>query len=224
MEALARASIPYDTAYARPLFEMKGILERAELLMDKGWEHSLIERVREGIASGIDPAAGAIEKIAKASGFLKGLTGDVPERIMKIEGSDLFKLPPLEADNPFYQYARLFADDVAGFVEYLRLSNDQGALSTEKVHVLTAHAAKGLEFRCVFMAGLIRGVFPIDKSSLEEEQNLFYVAMTRAKEMLYLVCPLQSGSEFMDRIPVLYASETELGPKKRKPGQMVLFD
>ena len=227
MEALARASIPYDTAYARPLFEMKGILERAELLMDKGWEHSVIgvgQRAREDIASGIDPADGAREKIARASGFLKGLTGDVPERIMKMEESDLFKLPPLEADNPFYQYARLFADDVNGFVEYLRLSNDQGALSTEKVHVLTAHAAKGLEFRCVFMTGLIRGVFPLDKSSLEEEQNLFYVAMTRAKEMLYLVCPLQSGSEFIGRIPVLYASETELGPKKRRPGQMVLFD
>jgi superfamily I DNA/RNA helicase len=227
MEALARASIPYDTAYARPLFEMKGIRERGELLMDKGWEHSVIgvgERALEYIASGIDPADGAGEKIAEASGFLKGLTGDVPGRIMKIEESGLFKLPPLEADNPFYHYARLFADDMDGFVEYLRLSNDQGALSTEKVHVITAHAAKGLEFSCVFMAGLIRGVFPLDKSSLEEEQNLFYVAMTRAKEMLYLVCPLQSGSEFMDRIPVLYISETEVRPKKRKPGQMVLFD
>ncbi|MGO9147308.1 MAG: UvrD-helicase domain-containing protein [Desulfomonilia bacterium] len=227
MEAFARASIPYDTAYARPLFEMKGIRERGELLMDKGWEHSVIgvgERALECIASGIDSADGSREKIAKASYFLKGLIGDVPERIMKIEESDLFRLPPLEADNPFYHYARLFADDMDGFVEYLRLSNDQGALSTEKVHVITAHAAKGLEFSCVFMAGLIRGVFPLDKSSLEEEQNLFYVAMTRAKEMLYLVCPLQSGSEFMNRIPILYASETELSPKKQKLGQMVLFD
>jgi DNA helicase-2/ATP-dependent DNA helicase PcrA len=109
-------------------------------------------------------------------------------------------------------------------VEFLKLSNDQSALGAEKVHVITAHAAKGLEFRCVFMAGLMRGVFPLAGSSLEEEQNLFYVGITRAKDLLYLVCPEELASEFVGRIPEKYCEEAMVYRKKTKPDQMVLFD
>jgi superfamily I DNA/RNA helicase len=163
-------------------------------------------------------------KIKQAGDFLEGLTGTVSERVTKIEASDLFKLPTLDTHSPFYQYALLFGDDVENFVEFLKLSNDQSALGAEKVHVITAHAAKGLEFRCVFMAGLMRGVFPLSGSSLEEEQNLFYVGMTRAKDLLYLVCPQDCPSEFVGRIPAKNSEETMVMHKKPKPDQMVLFD
>jgi superfamily I DNA/RNA helicase len=163
------------------------------------------------------------DKIKQAGAFLEGLTGSVSARVMKIDASGLFKLPSLDANNSFYQYAQLFGDNVEHFVEFLKLSNDQSALGAEKVHVITAHAAKGLEFRCVFMAGLMRGVFPLTGSSLEEEQNLFYVGMTRAKDLLYLVCPQDFPSEFVGRIPAGNSEETKVGHKKPKPGQMVLF-
>lgn len=58
------------------------------------------------------------------------------------------------------------------------------------VSVMSAHASKGLEFKCVFIIGLQEGLFPHQKSIkaglIEEERRLMYVAMTRAKERLYM--------------------------------------
>ena len=61
----------------------------------------------------------------------------------------------------------------------------------EGVNLLTVHASKGLEFSEVYLVDLMDGRFPNIKlanksGSLEEERRLFYVAVTRAKERLYL--------------------------------------
>ncbi len=69
----------------------------------------------------------------------------------------------------------------------------QASLPDEEkpVTLSTIHSAKGLEWECVFLIGLIDGVLPVsfalnDDSSIEEEQRLFYVALTRAKTRLFL--------------------------------------
>lgn len=56
------------------------------------------------------------------------------------------------------------------------------------VRLSTVHAAKGLEWQAVFVPGLVEGVFPVlgKGADLEEEKRLLYVAITRAKERLYL--------------------------------------
>ena len=56
---------------------------------------------------------------------------------------------------------------------------------------MTVHAAKGLEFDCVFITGLEEGLFPHENSmndhnGLEEERRLMYVAITRARKRLYI--------------------------------------
>ena len=60
----------------------------------------------------------------------------------------------------------------------------------DKVHLMTFHSAKGLEFTACFLIGLEEGIIPHEKSltegSIEEERRLMYVAMTRAKRRLYL--------------------------------------
>ncbi|MBI3627418.1 MAG: UvrD-helicase domain-containing protein [Candidatus Sungbacteria bacterium] len=63
---------------------------------------------------------------------------------------------------------------------------------THAVHCLTLHAAKGLEFRVVFIIGVEEGIFPhgramLDPRELEEERRLCYVGITRAKEKLYIL-------------------------------------
>jgi DNA helicase-2/ATP-dependent DNA helicase PcrA len=78
-------------------------------------------------------------------------------------------------------------------MDALRLDQDPDFLdkAVEKVSLMTMHAAKGLEFPVVFLAGCENGTIPFarDGKTVEdpdEERRLFYVAMTRAKEMLYL--------------------------------------
>ncbi|MDY4741586.1 MAG: ATP-dependent helicase [Lachnospira sp.] len=61
------------------------------------------------------------------------------------------------------------------------------------VHFLTMHCSKGLEYKVVFVTDVCEGIIPYNKAVLEdhieEERRLFYVAMTRAKEKLYLMYP-----------------------------------
>jgi DNA helicase-2/ATP-dependent DNA helicase PcrA len=89
---------------------------------------------------------------------------------------------------------------------------------TARVRLSTIHQAKGLEFDAVFVIMLCDGLFPsarsIDSDNEEEERRLFYVAITRARNELYLSYPLirggfgssagdtmQSPSRFLDEIP-----------------------
>ncbi len=73
-------------------------------------------------------------------------------------------------------------------------SGDRGPDNIKGIRLTTIHQAKGLEFPVVFVIGLADGLFPtqraIDRDDLDEERRLFYVAITRAQEQLYLVYPM----------------------------------
>lgn len=73
----------------------------------------------------------------------------------------------------------------------LMSEQDQTDTRSEGVRMMTIHAAKGLEFRTVFIAGMEEGIFPharalFSAGELEEERRLCYVALTRAKEKVFL--------------------------------------
>ncbi len=79
------------------------------------------------------------------------------------------------------------------FLDHVSLTSDIDSYDEEagRVTLMTLHAAKGLEFNVVFIAGLEEGLFPHSRSiddpeQLEEERRLCYVGMTRAKKRLYL--------------------------------------
>jgi len=86
-----------------------------------------------------------------------------------------------------------FHNDLKSFLDALALNQDADTLeyNTQKVSLLTMHAAKGLEFPVVFVAGCEKGLVPFARDgknidALEEERRLFYVAMTRAMDILCL--------------------------------------
>ncbi|WP_225783986.1 UvrD-helicase domain-containing protein [Xenophilus sp. Marseille-Q4582] len=73
----------------------------------------------------------------------------------------------------------------------LEAGDNQAQAGQDAVQLMTVHAAKGLEFDAVFITGLEEGLFPHENSmsdveSLEEERRLMYVAITRARQRLYL--------------------------------------
>jgi DNA helicase-2/ATP-dependent DNA helicase PcrA len=82
---------------------------------------------------------------------------------------------------------------LAGFLAHasLEAGDNQAEAGQDAIQLMTVHSAKGLEFFAVFMTGLEEGLFPHENSisepqGLEEERRLMYVAITRAKERLYL--------------------------------------
>ncbi|RYY66980.1 MAG: DNA helicase II, partial [Comamonadaceae bacterium] len=73
----------------------------------------------------------------------------------------------------------------------LEAGDNQAQAGQDAVQLMTVHAAKGLEFDAVFITGMEEGLFPHENSmtdveSLEEERRLMYVAITRARQRLYL--------------------------------------
>src|SRR5215210_5555175 len=82
---------------------------------------------------------------------------------------------------------------LAAFLTHAALESgdNQAQAGQDAVQLMTVHAAKGLEFDCVFVTGLEEGLFPSERSladyeGLEEERRLMYVAITRARQRLYL--------------------------------------
>ena len=116
---------------------------------------------------------------------------------------------------------------LGNFLTQVALVSDIDELqdNEKSVTLMTLHAAKGLEFPVVFLAGLEEGIFPHtrslggyeNKSELEEERRLMYVGITRAKEKLYLTYAkerkvyghIQTNpkSRFIDEIPACLIDE-----------------
>ena len=106
-------------------------------------------------------------------------------------------------------------------------------MRAQRIMLLTFHAAKGLEFPVVFIAGAEEGITPLDDrrgTDPDEERRLFYVAMTRARDALYLThCRHRtrhgtrlpaSPSRFLAEIPGAVRTERARRPESR---QLSLF-
>jgi DNA helicase II / ATP-dependent DNA helicase PcrA len=130
-------------------------------------------------------------------------------------------------------FARTFQDSVE-FLSQLSLmatgSSETIAAEeedSEKVTLSTVHQAKGLEWRAVFIIWMTDGMFPSGRSlesveAVEEERRLFYVALTRAKDELYLTYPccwptgsleqqIQRPSRFLKEVPSELLEEWRVG-------------
>lgn len=127
-----------------------------------------------------------IEHILDATAFLEQFEERSEENTSKIYNINELK-----------NTAELFARDnpdssLSDYLNSMTLSSDTDDINgDDAVTIATIHAVKGLEYKCVFVAGLDEGIMPVsrcvdDEDELEEERRLMYVAVTRAKERLYL--------------------------------------
>jgi DNA helicase II / ATP-dependent DNA helicase PcrA len=82
-------------------------------------------------------------------------------------------------------------NDVQSFLEYTD-SFDDSSISEDKngVSLMTIHKSKGLEFKVVFLVGLVENLLPSAKGNIEEERRVCFVAISRAMELLFLSYPL----------------------------------
>jgi DNA helicase-2/ATP-dependent DNA helicase PcrA len=110
---------------------------------------------------------------------------------------------------------------------------DEKDPDSDSVKLMTIHAAKGLEFECVFAAGLEEGLFPNimslnSREELEEERRLFYVVVTRAKKKLWITYAntrykfgqlvQNDPSRFLEEIPENFVDKTYAGGGLRQGG------
>ncbi len=148
----------------------------------------MLTAVRALAADAASPAE-ILDEILDASGYLATLR----------ESSDPQDASRVENLAELHAVAQEFTDENPGatlgdFLERVALVADADQIPDDDagmVTLMTVHTAKGLEFACVFVTGLEDGTFPhsrslADQQELAEERRLAYVALTRARERLFL--------------------------------------
>ena len=151
---------------------------------------NLLDGLREFAVK--SPPSGLAEEVLERTGYMKMLQGD------ETAESDARQLNLRELIQSIVDYeaetsAAGEPGTLAGYLERVTLTSDVDALKdAPKVAMMTVHAAKGLEFHTVFLTGMeeelfpFRGLDPKRGEDLEEERRLAYVAVTRARERLFI--------------------------------------
>ena len=155
-----------------------------------------------------------------ASDALRQVIEDV-EYWNYLEGDDLESQTRIENVEELMAHAeafdREFPDEgLRGFLQEVSLVSEVDGFSGEdgQVALMTLHAAKGLEFDVVFIAGLEEELLPHfnaigTESGIEEERRLMYVGITRAKQRLFLSCAMLRNhfGDFVSRQPSRFLNE-----------------
>ena len=133
------------------------------------------------------PASGVIKHVLEYTGYKRMVDDNTEEGDSRVE--NIYELISVAS-----KYDKLEPGlSLSIFLEEISLIADIDSLDDRDnaVTFMTVHSAKGLEFPVVFVAGLEEGMFPhsrslLEREELEEERRLMYVAITRAKDKLYL--------------------------------------
>ncbi len=180
VEAFARSGMPFATSRRRPLAENPAVAALLAELDALPADHPLADSLRLA-ATGLTTRASADDADPVTSPSRGRLGGSLDPAALS------------EALRWLTALAGQSGDDRARFLEAIALADEADFFDprADRVALLTMHAAKGLEFPVVFIVGLEDGVMPLafgasDEKSVAEERRLFFVAMTRAKDRLFL--------------------------------------
>ena len=203
-EALLRAGIPYHLVGGVKFYErkeIKDLLAYARVIVNPLDEVSQIrvQKLGKRRVVALEAARGELTKLSQA------VPQEFLQRILKVTAYLGKYKPELEEDRTRlenieelvavasqFQSVTQFLENIA-LVQDKQLADGDPAGETNSVSLMSLHAAKGLEFAVVFLAGLEEELLPHSRSifnleELEEERRLCYVGMTRAKDRLFLSC------------------------------------
>ena len=174
--------------------------------------------------------------IVKTSGILSdAYTDRSPENMSKVDNvEELLKAIHEFADSKEDEEATALLPDFLSEVSLLTDQDTDKESDKDKVTLMTVHSAKGLEFKAVFIVGMEEELFPSpfcqSERELEEERRLFYVAITRAEERLFISFAksrfkngktnFSNPSRFIKDIDVQYLDM----PMEQKPKQSRIGD
>jgi superfamily I DNA/RNA helicase len=181
-----------------------------------------------GLSAG---GAGVAERLRAAVHGLASRSPDVRATDRRTSGGGMSPVDVLAAGEVLTPLARRCGDDFERFLTEIALGAEADALDprADAVTLLTIHAAKGLEFSVVFVAGCERDLLPLwpGRAELAEERRLLFVAMTRARTHLFLTCAArrrrhsavtQTGpSPFLASIDARLLDRPAV-PRPRRPG------
>lgn len=186
----------------REAFEIKDSLEKAGIpcrVIGERFDESSISKIR-----------GHIESVISKEG----------EPATELKVSDFFNLYPMDLEPSVLKLLIRFLEGrrVSDFYSELLLLSpmDDYDFQQDSVTLTTIHRAKGLEFRVVFVTSLNDGLIPLKNEDLEEERRLLYVAMTRAKDELFLIKSRDlPSSPFLKEIPKSSTEYMEVVKKEK---------
>ncbi len=197
--ALERAiSAPTRGIGEKTLAKIAGLnysnIDRAEELPKKVQDFFTMMYEIKQAASDMD-LADLINHIAEKTGYKNYLLDGSPEGEGRWENVlELSTVADSVQKNRDVDDEDYHLGDLERFLERVALVQDTDTIDRNApvVTLMTLHAAKGLEFKVVFIAGVEEGIFPHnralqDESEMEEERRLCYVGITRARERLYLI-------------------------------------
>lgn len=183
----------------------RGIGKVTMLKILEGKEEELSGGVREKVMewrrlldlvktkAGHEKPSDVVKFVIKQSGLESMLQADHEDGAERLE--NVRELATIASGYDEYPIGLEEGSGMEKFLEHVALSSDQDEVEKKGgVKLMTVHAAKGLEFDYVFIAGLEQDLFPhqrmsdedMSKEDREEERRLFYVALTRARSKLYL--------------------------------------
>ncbi len=216
-KAFVDHGIPYQTVGTDPFFQkhpMRGILDLMKIAKNPKNTFLIDVYLRKGVIYREDVKF--LTDLVKRGSMVKDTVEQVVDKFYSREKSEqdaLFR--------QLFHLAEEFGDSIEQFFDFVATGTgvDMYRRDTENVTLMTLHAAKGLEFQCVFIVGCENGLLPYSlfehqMADFEEERRLFYVGMTRAKHFLFLSHARKRflfGREYcLQKSPFLDAIEDQL--------------
>jgi DNA helicase-2/ATP-dependent DNA helicase PcrA len=175
--------------------------------------------------------------VGKQTNFVRELFNDKStEGVQRYENiQELLNSIKEWVESPDNEEGELVDKSLGAYLQQITLltDSDQKDEHADTVKLMTIHAAKGLEFSCVFAAGLEETLFPNamainTREELEEERRLFYVVITRAKQKLWITYAntrykfgqlvQNEPSRFIEELPADYLDRSSAGGGLRNAG------